>query len=139
MLESVGIVYYFSSSSAETIQPIMASSKRRLLPTDLGKVVELQADLSAAHFGLVVFTHECLLATATTVIHATWLVNFALPLSSFEPHLRGPQNLVQFALSTRTENPSNSAVLLVGVGYVRNALAGQLCRRGQCGIWCTLP
>ncbi|OAL18049.1 hypothetical protein AYO22_11065 [Fonsecaea multimorphosa] len=49
---------------------------------------------------------EALLDNLTVIIHAAWPVNFHLPLSSFRPHLRDLQKLIQLSLDVRLSKPA---------------------------------
>ncbi|TLD10846.1 hypothetical protein PgNI_05171 [Pyricularia grisea] len=72
----------------------------RGMQNNLDKVEFLQADLSQPGLGLPVEMYTRLQTSADRIIHAQWAVNFNLPLDSFEPHIRGTRNLVDFCART---------------------------------------
>ncbi|KAK7416594.1 hypothetical protein QQX98_005065 [Neonectria punicea] len=57
----------------------------------------LQADLAKERLGLDIGDYSYLLQNATHVIHTQRQVDFNLAVGSFEPHIRGVRNLVDFA------------------------------------------
>lgn len=66
---------------------------------DITKVVALNADPSKPHFGLDQGIFAQLQTEVTLIVHAAWPVNFNISLESFEPHLEGLRNLLQFSLA----------------------------------------
>ena len=74
---------------------------RGLKIADPSKLSALTSDFSEANLGLDISTYEALLAETTGVIHCAWPVNFQLGLQSFEPHIRGLRNLLQFSLDVQ--------------------------------------
>ena len=44
--------------------------------------------------------------SVSLIIHTAWPVNFHLPLSCFEPHVRGLYNLIGFSLSVKRPEPA---------------------------------
>lgn len=73
----------------------------RGLSTNFQKVQFLQWNPSNAQFGLESQTeYESLLKETTDIIHNAWEVNFNLPLSAFETHLSGVQQLIEFSLGS---------------------------------------
>ncbi|KAH8895924.1 L-aminoadipate-semialdehyde dehydrogenase [Thozetella sp. PMI_491] len=89
--------------SADGKKKQLASSASRGLGLGLsdGRVQFLQADLSKVDFGLPGEAFRNLLDKTTLVIHNAWPVNFNWGLASFEPHIAGVRNLVEFALNSR--------------------------------------
>lgn len=67
----------------------------------LDKVVALSADLEEKHFGLDALTFETLQKETSDIIHCAWPVNFAMPLSAFEPQVAGLHSLINLSLQTR--------------------------------------
>jgi thioester reductase-like protein len=57
----------------------------------------LKADLSQPLLGLSEEEYKTMLKRATHIIHNQWNVNFNVPLSSFEPNIRGVRHLVNFS------------------------------------------
>jgi thioester reductase-like protein len=72
-------------------------SAARGLSTDFSKVEFLGVDLSKPLFGLTQARFNDLLATADRIIHNAWPVNFNISVTSFEPHIFGVRQLVEFA------------------------------------------
>ncbi|KAL3420250.1 L-aminoadipate-semialdehyde dehydrogenase (nonribosomal peptide synthetase) [Phlyctema vagabunda] len=64
------------------------------------RVQFFKADLSKPDFGLDAETFEEVRKSATHIIHNQWQVDFNLSLSSFEPHIRGVRNLVDFSIQS---------------------------------------
>ena len=79
---------------------------RGLRIADPKKLSALTGDFSEANLGLDISTYGALLAEATVIIHCAWPVNFQLGLQSFEPHIRGLQNLLQLSLNVQTTKPA---------------------------------
>ena len=75
---------------------------RGLRIADPSKLSALTCDISEANLGLDTSTYGALLAETTGIIHCAWPVNFQLGLQSFEPHIRGLQNLLQLSLNVQT-------------------------------------
>ncbi|KAL8811466.1 MAG: hypothetical protein Q9200_001786 [Gallowayella weberi] len=70
------------------------------LHTDFQKVTFLQWNPSIPQFGLDRSDYETLLMDVTDIVHNAWEVNFNLPIESFEPHLSGVQQFVEFSLKS---------------------------------------
>ena len=66
----------------------------------------LTSDLNLPNLGLGDSTYSDLLADTTHIIHCAWPVNFQLALSSFEPSLKGLQNLIQLSLNVSSARPA---------------------------------
>jgi thioester reductase-like protein len=71
------------------------------------KIIALSTDLSEPDFALRPNELEMIQVNTTHIVHCAWAVNFALPLSSFALQLASLQNLLSFALSTRTPQPAH--------------------------------
>ncbi|KAL2146404.1 hypothetical protein VTI28DRAFT_4157 [Corynascus sepedonium] len=69
----------------------------RGLNIEFSKAEFLRADISRYDLGLEKDVYERLLHEADRVIHNQWPVNFNMPIESFEPHIRGVRNLVDFS------------------------------------------
>lgn len=70
------------------------------------KVIALEADTSLVDFGLGESMMERLRREVTLVYHLAWPVNFNIPLITFEPHIKGLRNLVDFSLTTSRLKPT---------------------------------
>ncbi|KAI2606651.1 acetyl-CoA synthetase-like protein [Hypoxylon sp. NC1633] len=86
-----------------------ALSKRGLLGSELvnesgylsGRVVCLPCQLWEQQLGLSDEDWACITDEATIFLHASWAVNFTLPLSSFErTHIRGVYNMINASVSS---------------------------------------
>ncbi|KAI0383712.1 acetyl-CoA synthetase-like protein [Hypomontagnella monticulosa] len=71
--------------------------EERGLNADFAKCEFLQADLSLPDFGLGSEKYDEMLALVDRIIHNGWPVNFNIPLSTFEPHIRGVRHFVDFS------------------------------------------
>ncbi|KAJ8071447.1 hypothetical protein OCU04_001767 [Sclerotinia nivalis] len=71
------------------------------LKTDFSKVRFFKTDMSQPHFGLDQEKYDELLSNTTHIIHNQWQVDFNLSLASFEPHIRGVRNLIDFAAQSK--------------------------------------
>ncbi|RDW77667.1 hypothetical protein BP6252_05720 [Coleophoma cylindrospora] len=61
----------------------------------------LKADMSKVDFGLEKPAYDELLQNTTHIIHNQWQVDFNLSVSSFEPHIRGVRNFVDFSVQSK--------------------------------------
>ncbi|KAI2470044.1 acetyl-CoA synthetase-like protein [Annulohypoxylon bovei var. microspora] len=73
------------------------SFESRGLNADFRKCEFLQADLSLPDLGLGKDEYDELLSSTDRIIHNGWPVNFNIPLSTFEPHIRGVRHFVDFS------------------------------------------
>lgn len=67
----------------------------------LDKVVALSSSLEEKQFGLDALTFETLQKETSDIIHCAWPVNFAMPLSAFEPQVAGLHSLITLSLQTK--------------------------------------
>lgn len=84
------------------------------LKTDFSKVRFFKTDMSQPRFGLDQEKYDELLSNTTHIIHNQWQVDFNLSLASFEPHIRGVRNLIDFAAATK-HNAIFSFISSIGV------------------------
>lgn len=94
-------MYAFIRPGNQDIQPPAARLERSLqskgLDVSLKNVVPLYHDLTQTNFGLKSpALYDQLKSEVTHIIHCAWSVNFAIPLSAFEPQLLGLHNLLAF-------------------------------------------
>ncbi|KAF9887314.1 hypothetical protein FE257_010309 [Aspergillus nanangensis] len=80
-------------------------------------VENLPADLAKENLGLSIATYNGLLASVTDVLHCQWAVDFNRPLTHFEPHMKGVQNLIQFSHDSKH---NAHIVFLSSVATVKN-------------------
>lgn len=69
------------------------------------RVQFFHADFAQERLGLSEESLQMLLDEITVIIHAAWPVNFNLGLSSFEPHVAGVRNLLEFSAKSRHKAP----------------------------------
>ncbi|KAI0120256.1 acetyl-CoA synthetase-like protein [Hypoxylon sp. NC0597] len=79
--------------------------EERGLNSDFSKVEFLQADLSLPDLGLGEEKYNELLGPVDRIIHNSWPVNFNIPLSTFEPHIRGVRHFVDFSAEATKQVP----------------------------------
>ena len=94
---------------AEPLQRVLNSlEERRLEIPEAGKakIVALASDLSHRGFGLDPSVLAQMKSEVSLVIHIAWPVNFNIHLQSFEPHIAGLHNLLQFCLSVHQPEPA---------------------------------
>ncbi|KIK67018.1 hypothetical protein GYMLUDRAFT_37049 [Collybiopsis luxurians FD-317 M1] len=110
--ESVNRVYTFNrpSTRSSMLDRHRKRFEDKLLDVGLlssQKLVFLEGEASQVNLGLSDDQYKELSENVTHIIHNAWRLDFNLSLSSFEPHIRGTRNLIdfarasQFALSTR--------------------------------------
>ncbi|KAK0507032.1 hypothetical protein JMJ35_010490 [Cladonia borealis] len=73
------------------------------------KVTFLPVDLSIPYFGLSRSTYKTLLHNVTHIIHNAWSVNFNLSLQSFQPHIHGVRNFINFS----TNSAHNASIFFI--------------------------
>ncbi|KAK7737321.1 putative NRPS-like protein biosynthetic cluster [Cytospora paraplurivora] len=96
------------SSSAE--ERHLQNSVQRGLTSISGSWVDfIKADLSLPRMGLERIQYSQLLNTVTHIIHNQWPVNFNWTVASFEPHIQGVSNLINFS----HESKHNAFILFV--------------------------
>ncbi|KAI9745045.1 MAG: hypothetical protein M1818_001323 [Claussenomyces sp. TS43310] len=91
------------------MQRILDSLKERgleLPETGKAKIVPLTGDLSRADFGLDASVLAQMKSDVSLIIHIAWPVNFNIHLQSFEPHIAGLYNLLQFSLLVHRPQPA---------------------------------
>ncbi|QSZ33879.1 hypothetical protein DSL72_005453 [Monilinia vaccinii-corymbosi] len=84
------------------------------LKTDFSKVRFFKTDMSQPRFGLDQEKYDELLSNTTHIIHNQWQVDFNLSLASFEHHVGGVRNLIDFAAAGK-HNAILSFISSVGV------------------------
>lgn len=129
----------------------LQSLKARHLDTDTNRIQSFTTDLTKPDFGLEPGT----LAEVNLVIHNAWSVNFNMGVSSFENHIQGTRNLIDFSFrsnarfcfvssvsaavrsgSSISETHLNNLTDAQQMGYARSKLIGErLCQRAhQAGL-----
>jgi thioester reductase-like protein len=102
-----------SADGGRTSQP--SANKTRGLCTSFAKAEFYHADLSKKNLGLKDSVHDQLMDSADYFIHCAWPVNFNHSVQTFEPHIRGVKNLLNFASQTKKRLP---IVFLSSIGSV---------------------
>lgn len=94
----------------------------------LSKVALIEANLTELGFGLEASIEKEILDSVTHIIHIAWRVDFNLPLSSFEGHLKAMRALIDLALSSpQSKTPNFLFTSSVGVfGNLPGAAKGIL-------------
>ncbi|KAH8803002.1 hypothetical protein F5884DRAFT_683230 [Xylogone sp. PMI_703] len=90
-------------------------SAERGLRTDFTKVEFYSADLSRYNLGLKTSVYADLLSKVDRIIHNSWSVNFNIDVETFEPHIHGVRNIVEFASRCSKQVP---IVFLSSIGSV---------------------
>lgn len=83
------------------------SQKDLQVPTSkVQKIIALNSTLDKPNLGIDKEIRHKMQQSVTLIIHSAWPVNFNLPLSTFEPHIKGLHNLIQFSLSVHQPTPA---------------------------------
>ncbi|KAL9583722.1 MAG: hypothetical protein Q9203_004958 [Teloschistes exilis] len=98
---------YCLNRTADGMKRQTASNEARGLSADWSRkdVRFLQADLSKTYLGLARRTWEMMVSDVNSILHNQWQVDFNLVLSSFEPHIQGVYNLIDFSAQAAREVP----------------------------------
>lgn len=108
--DTVSTVYCLSrrESPFEDITGSLVNKGLHVSSEQSNKIVALTSHLNQPGFGLVIddLVAQRMLESVSLIIHTAWPVNFNLPLSEFEPHVRGLYNLIEFSLSVRRHEPA---------------------------------
>ncbi|GKZ26995.1 putative NRPS-like protein biosynthetic cluster [Aspergillus brasiliensis] len=100
---SVAHIYCLSKVEDGRAQQINTNRIRNLkAKLDPLNVTFLNADLSQKELGLSPDIFESLQRSITMIIHSEWAINLVWSFSSFEPHLRGLVNLLEFCAVSNT-------------------------------------
>jgi len=86
----------------------------RGLSTDFSKVEFLQVDLANPNLGLSAEVKDRLANEVDRVIHNAWPVNFNMSVRSFEPHIQGVRNLVNFCADVARKTVPIAFVSTIG-------------------------
>jgi thioester reductase-like protein len=91
------------------MQRILKSLKERGLEipeAHKAKIIAFAGDLSRPDFGQDASTLAQMRNEVSLIIHIAWPVHFNIHLQSFEPHIAGLYNLLQFSLSVHRPQPA---------------------------------
>ena len=72
-------------------------------------VTFLPVDLSKPYFALSRSTYTTLLHNVTHILHNAWSVNFNLSVQSFQPHIHGVRNFIDFS----TNSAHNASIFFI--------------------------
>lgn len=104
----ISTVYCLARQSRprEAILRSLANKNLAVVEPDASKIISLESRLDRADLGLdPCILHE-LRQSISLIIHTACPVNFALPLESFEPHIQGLHNLINFSQSVNSPTPA---------------------------------
>jgi thioester reductase-like protein len=93
-------------SARERLASALKSNQQSLI-AESERIIAWAVDFSQSDFSLTVVELEILRAKTTHIIHCAWPVNFALPISSFSPHLACLQALLSLSLSVTSPEPAH--------------------------------
>ncbi|KAF4632064.1 hypothetical protein G7Y89_g6066 [Cudoniella acicularis] len=114
----VSRIYCFNRSKDGRAKQEKASSARGLNTKWSSERIQFfQTDFLHETFGLPPKVFAKLLDEATAIIHCAWQVDFNLSLESFQPHIQGVQNLLDFSSKSTNKAP------LVFISSISTALS----------------
>ncbi|KAI9926345.1 hypothetical protein MW887_004109 [Aspergillus wentii] len=90
----------------EAIMKALSQKSLSVMPFRSRKIVALAGSLDQPDFGVDPGMLNEMRQSVSLIIHTAWPVNFNLPLSSFEPHIKGLYNLIDFSLSVKLPQPA---------------------------------
>ncbi|KAJ5364757.1 uncharacterized protein N7496_010470 [Penicillium cataractarum] len=99
---TIAKVYCLNRSDAETRQKNSFSEKGlNVSPDEWAKIEFLKASLGEPQLDLEPAKYEEISNLADTVIHNAWKVDFNHSVDSFETHIKGVRNFIDFSLQSR--------------------------------------
>lgn len=91
----------------KAIMDTLAQKGHRNVPeSQAQKIVALNSALDKPDLGIEPDVLKQMQASVFLIIHTAWPVNFNFPISSFESHIKGLHNLLQFSLSVTLPSPA---------------------------------
>ena len=106
----------------------LASLRSQNLAFDPDKTHLISCNLAGSQFDLSDDLYSLLSENVTHIIHNAWEVNFNLPLSSFESHLRAVNNICDFAVRSSHKAP---IIFVSSISSVANPRSQFLAQRGH--------
>jgi thioester reductase-like protein len=107
--DSVSTIYCLTrrASSLDAVLNSLAEKDLYVDPEQM-KIVAFDSCLDKPDFGLTLEEDMIrhMLDSVSLIIHTAWPVNFNLPLTEFEPHIKGLYNLIQFLHSVHRREPA---------------------------------
>ena len=125
---SIAHIYCFTrphSTPASSRQSQMNAANGLSTDFPSTRVTFLPVDLSKPYFALSRSTYNTLLHTVTHILHNAWSVNFNLSLQSFEPHIHGVRNFIDFS----TNSAHNASIFFIST--VGTAMGWPAAREGN--------
>lgn len=109
--DSVSVVYCLTrrTDAKDAILDALAQKNLAVPSFRTNKIIALNSSLDEPDFGVGESMIDEMKKSVSLIIHTAWPVNFNLPLLSFEPHIKGLYNLINFSLGVNLPAP---AVLL---------------------------
>ncbi|KAJ5630895.1 AMP-dependent synthetase/ligase [Penicillium longicatenatum] len=106
--DSVSTVFCLTrrKSPLEDVLASLIERELHITPEQASKIIALTSSLDEPDFGLSEELITRMRKSVTQILHVAWPVNFNIPLSQFEPHIRGLYNLLQFSLSVEQPQPA---------------------------------
>ncbi|KIA75990.1 NRPS-like enzyme [Aspergillus ustus] len=106
--DTVSVVYCLTrrDNPKQDILEALVQKGLDVLSYRTNKIVALKSALHEPDFGLDGPTIDQMRNSVSLIIHTAWPVNFNLPLSSFESHIQGLSNLIDFSLTVRMPAPA---------------------------------
>jgi thioester reductase-like protein len=90
----------------EDVLDSLIERELHITPEQASKIIALTSSLDQPDFGLSEELITRMRKSVTQILHVAWPVNFNIPLSQFEPHIRGLYSLLQFSLSVEQPQPA---------------------------------
>ncbi|KAI5302744.1 putative NRPS-like protein biosynthetic cluster [Ascosphaera pollenicola] len=111
-LENVEKVYCFCRGKNASQRIRDSLSIRKIAPSEhfseayWSKIVGLETNTAKEDFGLSAETITTLKQDVGLIIHGAWPVNFSIGLGTFEEHIKGLHNLLQFSMDVNRPQPA---------------------------------
>ena len=108
--DSISVVYCLTrrAQAKEAVMEALSGKGLHVPASKAQKIIALNCGLDKPDLGVGEAILSEMQQSVSVIIHAAWPVNFNLPLSSFEPHVRGLYNLLQFSLSVHLPSPATT-------------------------------
>lgn len=108
--EAISAVYCLTrrAQPKEAVMEALSGKGLHVPASKAQKIIALNSSLDKPDLGVGETTLSEMQQSVSLIIHAAWPVNFNLPLSSFEPHVKGLYNLLHFSLSVHLPSPATT-------------------------------
>ncbi|KAF9891628.1 hypothetical protein FE257_003639 [Aspergillus nanangensis] len=106
--DSVSTIYCLTrrTQAKDAILATLAQKGLQVPAFRTDKIIGLHSALDQPSLGLPDSLLHEMRASVSLIIHTAWPVNFNLPLLTFEPHIAGLHNLLNFSLSVHLPSPA---------------------------------